>query len=753
MYLSQCDPINGCGKTYPTDLQVCPKCGTPSAFSYQALINPLWWAYDWESYPDICTLRATNLATGKKVSFEMSTRRNDGPALFEWLKSLINCGVMIGFNSVSFDYPLTHWFFNNPYADHNAIFAQSQRIFADNRGPGFGASIPEYKEIIPQIDLFKINHYDNGKKMTSLKHIEIFMRMKSVQDLPFEPCKPIGEHNFDALLHYNDHDVEATSWFTVRNLEAIQLRADLTREYSVNMANYSNTKIGMTILVHELERVGVMCYDYEGRKKYPRQSIRSSISLKDVIFPVVAFERPEFNHILNVLKSTTITSTKGALSKINVSEWPQEWLAPKEEFKTSFKIRNGIATNLHVRVEGLTYIFGTGGLHASVLSQSLYSDDYYQIVDVDVTSFYPLLSIINGFYPEHLGVEYCEAYKGIFNKRTTYAKGTPLNAALKEALNASYGNSNNAHTPLYDPLYTMKTTINGQLLLVMLCEQLIKTPNLTMIQCNTDGVTFRVPKIYLDHIRNVCKWWEGLTGLTLEEALYKSMHIRDVNNYIAVYENGKVKRKGSYNYEPQPHQDASSLVVQKAVDALIMDGVDIRHFIETHRDHYDFMIKGKVPRADKLVMRYEDFEVDDPMPNTMRYYISEHGGQLVKISEPKYPVGTWKRKNGVSDYEYDRVYDELMTMFERYDEADVWEKVGDYWLTQDGKTKYYVDASMLIHDERIHTKSKGKYKILETKLKAGWLMSDCSDAGDFDWNNVNFDYYIQEAEKLARPLM
>ena len=88
----------------------------------------------------------------------------------------------------------------------------------------------------------------------------------------------------------------------------------------------------------------------------------------------------------------------------------------------------------------------------------------------------------------------------------------------------------------------MSITINGQLLLCMLTEQMLKVPGLRMIQANTDGITYLCPHEYLDHTRAVCRWWEQLTNLELEEALYNRMFIRDVNSYMAEKQDGKLKR-------------------------------------------------------------------------------------------------------------------------------------------------------------------------------------------------------------------
>src|SRR5262249_24563711 len=160
--------------------------------------------------------------------------------------------------------------------------------------------------------------------------------------------------------------------------------------------------------------------------------------------------------------------------------------------------------------------------------------------------------------------------------------------------------------PMYDPRFTMQTTINGQLLLLMLCEALCGVPSLQIIQANTDGVTFRVRREHQQLVADVCAAWQQLTRLELEYKLYTLMCIRDVNNYIAVDDHGAIKRKGAYDW-PAPdtpigtapsgprawHGDASAMVVQQAAVAALVRGEDLDAFVRAHTDPFDFMLRAK----------------------------------------------------------------------------------------------------------------------------------------------------------------
>ncbi|MGL5728359.1 MAG: hypothetical protein ACRCYD_10980, partial [Plesiomonas sp.] len=452
----------------------------------------------------------------------------------------------------------------------------------------------------------------------------------------------------------------------------------------------------------------VECFIRGAGGRAPKQTIRHSIKLGDVVFPYVRFERPEFQRVLDFFRNTTITQTKGTFADLSAT------------------------------IDGFQFDFGTGGIHGSVESQIVSSDEEFVVLDYDVASYYPNLAIANNLYPDHLSESFCEIYKRVYEERKSYPKGTAENAMLKLALNGVYGDSNNVYSPFYDPAYTMAITINGQLLLCMLAEQFLKTPGLTMVQSNTDGVTVRVPRRYHEHVRAVCKWWEQLTGLELEEAIYSRMIIRDVNSYIAEYESGKLKRKGAYEYNTQWHQDPSALVVPMAAEAALVRGEDIAHFIKSHTDPFDFMLRAKVPRASKLVMRWPEWDAEQELQHITRYFVSRNGGSLVKVSPPTGEPGTWKRKAKVPDELYHAVLRELA-----FDESIPF---------GDGVQREY-DSNGIPWDARIHTGNKSKHDTREMSVNAGWRVTECADAADFNWSELNYDWYIEQARKLVDPLV
>lgn len=559
------------------------------------------YVHDIENYPNVFLFGAIHALTETPYIFEISHRRDDRQAFYlftEYLRE--HRAEEVGYNNLGYDYPVQHSILNNiMYITNADIYKKGDSIINAGDENRFAHMVWEKDWIVPQLDLYKIHHFDNQAKRTSLKTLEFNMRMENIEDLPFTPGTYLTDSQIDTLRQYLIHDLKATLMFYKHSKKLIDFRRELSAKYGRNFMNHNDTKIGKDYFIMELEKSGIQCFEPGSRK--PRQTHRLSIALNSVIFPYVRFEQPEFNRVLNWLRQQVITETKG------------------------------VFTDLSADINGFSFDFGTGGIHGSIESQTIRSTENYVIIDLDVASFYPNLAISNELFPAHLGKQFCTIYKNVYDMRSSYPKGTPENAMLKLALNGVYGDSNNVYSPFYDPAYTMAITINGQLLLCMLAEELLKIPGLSMIQANTDGLTVYVPRVFTGQVEQVRHAWEKLTRLQLEEAIYDVMFIRDVNNYIAVYEGGKkVKRKGAYCHSVDLgwHQNHSMQVVAKAAEAALVHNKDIRDFITSHDDVHDFMLVTKVPRNSKLLWG------DKQVQNITRYYVSTDGAPLTKVMPP-----------------------------------------------------------------------------------------------------------------------
>jgi hypothetical protein len=566
--------------------------------------------WDLETYPNVFTLHATHAHLPIEWSFEISDWRNDSRAIVEWVHWLASIGArMVGFNSIGFDYPILHALCRMGQATAQTLYDKAQAIIGaqddDNR---WMHQVKPTDRLVDQLDLFLIHHFDNRARSTGLKVLEFNMRSDNISDLPYPVGSTLTLDQVPVLKQYNRHDVNETKKFYSKSLDMIRFREELTQRYQRDFMNHNDTKIGKDYFVMELEAAGVACYDYGPQGRQPRQTRRPSIALKDAILPWITFQEPEFQRMLEWLKAQTITETKG------------------------------VFTDVTATVRGFTFVFGLGGIHGSVESEILESDEDHVIVDLDVTSYYPTLAISNGFYPAHLGRSFVDIYSHLFEERKKHPKGSPENAMLKLALNGVYGDSNNVFSVFYDPLFTMSITLNGQLLLCVLAEMVLQNvPGVQLIQCNTDGMTVRIPHGSSGHLKQVSEWWERQTKLHLEQMTYQRMCIRDVNNYIGQYLDGKVKRKGAYEHDLEWHQNHSALVVPKVAEKVLLEGAPIRETVEQWPEMMDFMLRTKVPRSSFLTCG------DQRIQNITRYYIAKGGWHLFKWMPPLKGKEEWRR--------------------------------------------------------------------------------------------------------------
>lgn len=620
------------------------------------------YAFDIETYKHAFTCVFVHIRTGHRWIFEVSWRRNQAAQFISFIMFLRSIGArMVGFNNVGFDYVVIHKLIKIGETFTEAHAHQFQKeIFAKQDDDQFPERIWDRDVLVPQVDLYLIRHYDNKNKKTGLKALEFAMKSRTIKDLPFPVDQPLTWEQIDLLIEYNCHDVDETIKFYFHTLSMIQFREDLSQKTGKNYINFNDTKVGKQFFIGRLEeRLPGITGTYGNR---PRSERPHGVNLNDIVFPYVRFQTPEFQKVFDYLRSTTIYRTK----------------EPPE------------LQNLHVLYRDFQFDIRAGGLHGSVEGKSIISSDEWQIEDVDVASFYPNLAIVNDAYPEHLSKDFCTIYKEVFDERKKYGKKTAENAMLKLALNGVYGESNadNENNPFFDPRYTMTITINGQLSLLMLAEALLQTDKIRMIQANTDGLTVLVHKSQQGYFKAVCDWWQAVTRLELEFAHYKEMHIRDVNSYMAVKDDGSIKRIGAYAYitpneepftrEVEWHKDHSALIIPRAAEQALVYGKSIQETIWSETDKFRFALRVKAPK--KSTLAFEDGEI---IQNTSRVHISKNGRALFKHMPPL---------------------------------------------------------------PRNPTKQR---KIAQHK---GWKITECNDMADFDWDDLNRDFYIKEAEKLVTPL-
>ena len=651
--------------------------------SYYNIDDP--YIYDLEIYKNLFLAGFHHIRSDKRFHLEFSPRKQERNELLTFLKTQ---PTLIGFNNLTYDYRLLEEFIrimlkypNTSTKNTVEYLKKKSDIIIGNR-----LGKPRNKPVIPQIDLFLIHHYD--RLNCSLKHLEFAMRMENIQTLPYAYDAILTDEQIQNVVDYNDNDLDTTLKFYRKSIDEIKSRFDSSNIYKHDMMNMASPYMGETIFKIVLT------------KEYGTSEFGSTkheyIDLKDIIFDYIKFETEPFNKILSFFKKQRVTELKGFFTEI-----PFEYLTELEGYYEVIKTK-GTQKNLNIVFDDVTLVYGSGGIHGSVNREIIRSNSEYVILDLDVASFYPNLAIVNKFYPLHLGPKFCGIMKREYEERKLIPKSNPLNESKKRLINAVYGKSNAEYGIFRDTSYTLKTTINGQLLLSMLAENIITKTDSKLIQVNTDGISVLINRNDLDRAIEIYRSWESLTGLSLESVLYKEMFIRDCNNYIWVSEDGKIKRKGAYEWAPLLHKNHSCLVAPKAVEAYYLHNTPIEEFICNHTDIYDFMIMGKVNRIDKLIHRKEG-EEDIQLQSLIRYFVSNEGKTLLKVMPPIITPD----KEHLPKYE-----------------------------------KFVADREKYIK----------KFTIRENNLEAGWLTTIANDLRGINpkdiLEQINMSYYINEAKKL-----
>jgi hypothetical protein len=413
----------------------------------------------------------------------------------------------------------------------------------------------------------------------------------------------------------------------------IELRKALTEEYNIDLFSASEPRISKELFLHFLsEETGIKKYDLKQMR-----TNRSMITVKDIILPYIEFKTATFQHLLKKFQEVVIYpgQTKGG-------------------FKYS------------VQYKGVKTDYGLGGIHGARTSRVYNSDADMVIMTSDVTSFYPNLAIRNGWAPAHLPQrEFCNLYEWFFEERKKIPKKDPKNYVYKIILNSTYGLSNDENSFLYDPEFTMRITINGQLSLSMLYEMICEEiPGAIPLMQNTDGLETVIPREYVDKYMEICARWEELTNLQLEHDTYSKIVLGDVNNYIAITEDGKSKCKGRFEYKDLAlHKNKSFLIIPKALHAYFVEGIDPEKYLSENQNIFDYCggvkIKGDWKYVEKHIKNGQ--YVEKELQKTIRYYICNSGSKIVKINksdgrEIQTEAGKWLQQvyiNHIDDMPFD----------------------------------------------------------------------------------------------------
>jgi hypothetical protein len=484
---------------------------------------------------------------------------------------------------------------------------------------------------IRQVDVFKLNHWDNPAKRSSLKWIQFSMDWKNIIDMPIHHSSDIRADQIKSIITYCINDVKSTKAIMFLSKGQIELRRNLTEEYNIDLFSASEPRISKELFLHFLSKqTGIPKWDL--RKMRTR---RNEIVVKDIILPYIEFKTATFQNLLKKFNEIVIYpgQTKGG-------------------FKYS------------VQYKGVKTDYGLGGIHGARVSRVYKADEDMIIMTSDVVSYYPNLAIRNNWSPAHLPKkDFSELYEWFFEERKKIPKKDPKNYVYKIILNSTYGLSNDENSFLYDPEFTMRITINGQLSLSMLYEMICEEiPGAIPLMQNTDGLETMIPREYVDKYMEICARWEELTSLQLEHDTYSKIVLGDVNNYIAVTEYSEVpkdvyekvkeenphylfkiendkyyfaatKSKGRFEFHNLAlHKNKSFLIIPKALHAYFVEGIHPNEYIKTNKNIFDYCGGVKIKGDWKFVEHHvvnQEYQKDN-LQHTIRYFVSKTGSKIIK---------------------------------------------------------------------------------------------------------------------------
>jgi hypothetical protein len=415
--------------------------------------------------------------------------------------------------------------------------------------------------------------------------------------------------------------------------DQIELRGRLTYEYDINLYSASEPKIAKELFLKFLsEKTGISKYDLKKLRSY-----RKEIIVKNIILDYIEFKTAPFKNLLDKFKEVVINPN---------------------ETKGGFKYS--------IRYKGVKTDFGLGGIHGARTGKSkiFEATEDTVIMTSDVTSFYPNLAIRNKWSPAHIPKqEFCEQYEWFFDERRKIPKKDPKNYVYKIILNSTYGLSNDQNSFLYDPEFTMRITINGQLSLALLYEMICEgIPEAVPLMQNTDGLETIIPKDKIEKYYEICKEWETLTKLELEHDKYQKLVLGDVNNYIAVHEYKEVSKevydehitsnsiylskqedgryyiaatkcKGRFEFDNLAlHKNKSFLIIPKAIYNYFVKGIDPEKYLLEQKNIFDFCAGKKIKGSWDFIANYtkDGNVISEKLQQTIRYYISNKGVKIIK---------------------------------------------------------------------------------------------------------------------------
>ena len=465
----------------------------------------------------------------------------------------------------------------------------------------------------------------------------------------------------DATMHYNVNDTLIVCEMMRLFMDEIRLRYSISHNFKIDCLSSSRSNIADKLFISTYsKRSGLTPEQWRGKK-----TDRTAMSFKRVIFDFIKFKTKPLQELLEEMRGITLYSVgKKALKEI----------APKYPNLKYLKTNNDSGW-FEVTMNKLTYTIATGGLHTQDIPRELRSkieliddsstgeekrakiaefaksgeiwnnitDDSYIYVHWDIASFYPSIMIQYNIAPKHLNEKVFVGCVKYFRDTRVTAKhskeklidGVPpkiLAEALKIVINSIYGKFGFEKGDIYDRLCTLKVTINGQLMIMMLCEEL-ELNGIEVISANTDGIVIKLHKRNKAKFDEIANNWMKLTGLSADSEEYLMYINRDINNYYIEELNGKTDSKGDLNefmYIKSLDKGYDMPIVARAV-VNYFKGIPVLETLYDSKNILDFCKTQNVGR--QFHVEFTKGGRTEELQRFVRFYVTNNGGTLEKVND------------------------------------------------------------------------------------------------------------------------
>lgn len=534
---------------------------------------------DVECFADFFLIKFREIESGQMVSFPLWPGRSldiDG------VIAMMRESELYTFNGNNYDMPMIMLALTG--ADTAALKAASDQIIRTNLRPWmfyqtYGLVVPEW---LNHVDVMEVAP---GVSI-SLKMYAGRMHAPTMQDLPYDPAATVAPLQRIIIDDYCGNDNAVTAMLVTNLRERLELREELSRTYRTDLRSKSDAQIAEAVIKSKL--------DFKPDRRYIHHGYEFQYKAPSYI----QFATPQLQDLLRMIAS----------AKFTVGD--KEQIDYETELKTGVNMPEELKSRV-ISIGTGRYQLGIGGLHSQESNaRNMTMPGLWTVSDHDVKSYYPSLILGMDMYPEQLGPAFLEIYRTIYTRRlAAKAEGRKSeDSGLKIVLNGTFGKLFNKYSILFAPELGIRVTLTGQLCLLMLIEAM-EAAGISCVSANTDGIILRTPKGYEWMRDRIVKEWEQATGLEMEAKTYKGVWSRDVNNYIAIDMDGKVKRKGVFAQGTLQSPDSiagkhpDKDICADAVVAYLKDGTPIATTVRGCTDIRKFLTVRAVRGGGRYVTR------------------------------------------------------------------------------------------------------------------------------------------------------